>query len=220
VSKTDQEKINMADQERWRPVVGYEGLYEVSDTGRVRSLGRVDVLGRPRAPRLLTLQRDGEGYLKAVLTPLGRNGVAAVTVQERVNVLVLEAFVGPRPNGHDSCHENDIPDDNRLANLRWGTRSENHADAARNRRRLTVTNRAARRGTRGDQLAGHCVRGHRLIAPNLTNPHPSRGGVARCLACQRGHNTVKDARRLRGLELDVQVEADRIYADLMAGVSC
>lgn len=206
----------MSNDEQWRPVVGYEGLYEVSDLGRVRSLGRIDVLGRLRAPRLLKLQRDTEGYLKAVLSPEGMNGLAAKTVQRRVNVLVLEAFVGPRPTGHDSCHENDVPDDNRLSNLSWGTRAENIADAVRNRTRLTVVNRHRRSNRRN----GFCVRGHRLVAPNLTKPVASRGGARRCLSCQRGHNAVKDALRLHGLELAVRTESDRIYIALMDGVAC
>lgn len=204
------------EQERWRPVTGYEGLYEVSDLGRVRSLGRVDVLGRPRAPRLLTLQPDTEGYVKAVLSPLGRDGVASKTVRARVNVLVLEAFRGPRPEGHESCHENDVPDDNHLTNLRWATPTENRADAARNRTRLTMVNRGQRR--RSDRKEGHCDRGHRLAEPNLTKPHPSRGGAQRCLSCQRGHNTVKDALPRSGLELNVQTEADRHYATIMGAL--
>jgi hypothetical protein len=48
-----------------------------------------------------------------------------------VHTLVLEAFVGPRPPGKEACHGNGQPGDNRLSNLRWGTRSENIADAVR-----------------------------------------------------------------------------------------
>jgi len=40
-----------------------------------------------------------------------------------VHSLVLEAFVGPRPEGMDGCHENDVPWDNRLSNLKWDTHS-------------------------------------------------------------------------------------------------
>jgi hypothetical protein len=49
-----------------------------------------------------------------------------------VHVLVLTAFVGPCPDGNEALHFNDIPDDNRLSNLRWGTRSQNNHDAIRN----------------------------------------------------------------------------------------
>jgi hypothetical protein len=46
----------------------------------------------------------------------------------KVHRLVLEAFTGPRPAGHEACHNNGIPTDNRLANLRWDTRRGNAAD--------------------------------------------------------------------------------------------
>jgi hypothetical protein len=49
-----------------------------------------------------------------------------------IHRLVLEAFVGPCPEGKECCHKNDIADDNNLVNLYWGTRSENIADAFKN----------------------------------------------------------------------------------------
>jgi len=49
-----------------------------------------------------------------------------------VHVLVLEAFVGPRPDGHVACHRNDQSHDNRIANLYWGTVDDNVADRIRN----------------------------------------------------------------------------------------
>lgn len=52
----------------------------------------------------------------------------------RVNVLVLLAFRGARPSRHDSCHGNGNRQDNRLSNLRWGTRRANMADASRHGR--------------------------------------------------------------------------------------
>ena len=48
--------------------------------------------------------------------------------------LVLLAFVGPPPEHHIGCHKNDVPDDNRLDNLYWGTKGENALDKLRNRR--------------------------------------------------------------------------------------
>ena len=51
-----------------------------------------------------------------------------------IHRLVLEAFVGPRPRGAFGLHGNDDREDNRAANLRWGTRAENAADARRNGR--------------------------------------------------------------------------------------
>jgi hypothetical protein len=53
---------------------------------------------------------------------------------QRVDHMVLEAFVGPRPDGTECCHSNDIQSDNRLSNLRWATHRENCADRSLNGR--------------------------------------------------------------------------------------
>ena len=113
--------------ERWASLPGWEGLYEVSNLGRILSLDRVvngphglqRVRGRvlkhrivgPRANyHAVSLARDG----KAV--PVG------------VHRLVLMAFVGlPKP-GQEARHLNGNPSDNRLTNLAWGTRVENASD--------------------------------------------------------------------------------------------
>lgn len=103
------------DGERWRPVVGYEGRYEVSNLGRVRSLLRASI--KVRKPNL----RKG-GYLYVRLS--GKSGGK----WKPVSHLVLEAFVGDRPDGTESCHFPNGPSDNSLANLRWGTKLDNHND--------------------------------------------------------------------------------------------
>ncbi len=112
--------------ETWRPVVGFED-YEVSDQGRVRSLPR-DLPARAGKTRrvkgkILSPSRAGEwGHVKVAL---GRGH------QRTVHLIVLDAFVGPCPEGMECRHLNGIPDDNRLENLRWGTKLENAADKAR-----------------------------------------------------------------------------------------
>lgn len=101
--------------EEWRAVVGYEGHYEVSSCGRVRSK-----TGRPVQPR-----PRGEGY-RAV--SLSKNG----EVRDRlVQHLVLEAFVGPASSDEEARHANGDRSDNRTENLSWGTHEQNMADAAR-----------------------------------------------------------------------------------------
>lgn len=201
--------------EQWRPVVGYETLYEVSDQGKVRSLGRVDSLGRRIAPRVLTASPDGEGYPSVGLAAASEPGRPGRIVTHRVHVLVLTGFVGPRPAGAEACHSDDDPDHCTLVNLRWDAPEGNFADWQRNRRRRTGVGRrlGAPRAPRV-QGTGLCGRQHRLVAPNLTAPQGAEQRQ-RCLACARAHNTVNDAQRLRGITLDINIEADRKYAEIM-----
>lgn len=110
----------MKPTENWLPVVGYEGYYEVSDQGRVRSLDRVLPDGRFWRGRIMRL--SGQRY-KQVLLRKGDGGV-----MRRVHSMVLEAFVGPRPPDCEALHGPDGRSDNRLANLRWGTPDDNLAD--------------------------------------------------------------------------------------------
>lgn len=113
--------------ERWLPVVGFEGFYEVSDLGRVRSLDRtVRTKGgatKRHRGRVLTPKRANNGYLQVDLSKLG------VTHQRLLHRLVLEAFVGPHPANTEACHAPD-PDtsNNRATNLRWDTHANNCAD--------------------------------------------------------------------------------------------
>lgn len=104
----------MDQQETWRAIPGSEGRYEVSDLGRVRSL--------VRGGRILKPAKSKTGYLMVAPVIDGRNK------PRRVHHLVLLAFVGPRPDGAEGCHNNDVPGDNRLVNLRWDTRAANVAD--------------------------------------------------------------------------------------------
>lgn len=116
--------------ETWRPVVGHEGFYEVSDLGRVRRVARQIHRGclTFMAPRRILPKHKGgraNNYWRVMLNvPVMRHAY--------VHHLVLAAFVGPRPADHVICHSNDDGFDNRLANLYYGTAEDNRADAARN----------------------------------------------------------------------------------------
>lgn len=101
--------------EEWRDVLGWPA-YQVSDWGRVRKfLAR----GRMRYP---AVQQGSGGYQ---IVKLCRGGEAR---SFRVHRLVLAAFVGPAPAGHQGCHNNGDPSDNRLDNLRWDTPAGNALD--------------------------------------------------------------------------------------------
>lgn len=99
--------------EHWLPIPGFETVYSVSDLGRVR---------RDRTGRVLKGSAAGIGYRKVILCCSG------VTAHRYVHEIVLEVFVSPRPPGQEACHGNGRRDDNRLSNLRWDTRKNNHAD--------------------------------------------------------------------------------------------
>jgi hypothetical protein len=107
-------------KEIWRAVVEYEGKYEVSNMGRIRSL--YDNHGNLRvSPRILKLsKKTHSNHLQTFLyDDKGRKQT------KQVHRLMLEAFVGPCPDGMESSHLNNIASDNRLENLRWETRQEN-----------------------------------------------------------------------------------------------
>ncbi|QEO10558.1 NUMOD4 domain-containing protein [Protaetiibacter larvae] len=109
----------------WCPVAGFPG-YEVNSQGQVRSLDRIDNLGRPRRGRLLK-PRDAnqKGHLSVVLSHDGLRQTA------RVHRLVASAFI-PNPLGYPLVrHLNGNPADNRAANLAWGDVAMNWADARR-----------------------------------------------------------------------------------------
>lgn len=122
----------MSEIETWRAVVGFEGFYEVSDLGRVRSLDRVIeqirrgcIVRFPVRGRILASGSHPSGHHSVVLWVNGEKCTRCV------HRLVLEAFVGPRPDGKECRHLNGVPSDNRLANLVWGTRRENFNDRTR-----------------------------------------------------------------------------------------
>jgi hypothetical protein len=109
--------------ETWKTVPGYDGMYEVSIHGRVRSWKRHRGLpGRREESRLL---KPGlvRGYPKVNLWKNGRQKTV------KVHVLVLTAFIGPCPHGLECCHADGNYINNHLTNLRWDTRSVNHQDA-------------------------------------------------------------------------------------------
>lgn len=114
--------------ERWVPIAGYEGRYDVSDHGRVRSWVN-NSSNRRSVPKILKdcstgLNKEYRGlYLghgRKDGGPCGRN--------ELVHRLVLLAFVGPCPDGQHAAHLDGDPHNNHWSNLRWKTPKENNAD--------------------------------------------------------------------------------------------
>lgn len=174
----------MSTPENWRPIVGYEGLYEVSDRGRVRSLDRVATDGsrrRGHLRKLIPIGADRQKYLSVALSRASK--VKCV----RVHTLVLETFVGPRPLGQQARHRNGKSIDNRRSNLVWGTSTQNTADKARH----------------GTQLRGERVPTAKLRKVDVLNIRRRycQGGVAqRTLAYEFGISQRQVSRIARGIQ--------------------
>lgn len=165
--------------EKWRPVVGFENAYEVSDQGRIRSLART--VFRSGCPvrlkeKLLNPWTQKGGYPTVSLRSGGK------TTNKALHTLVLEAFVGPRPAKMEGCHNDGNPLNNTPSNLRWGTRSDNVQDALSH-------------GTHNHARKTHCKRGHEFTSENTRIYTFPNGVTARfCRACKRYSN-----RKARGI---------------------
>ena len=151
-------------QERWLPVVGWEGLYEVSDHGNVRSVDRV--IETSNGPR---------SYKGKMLRPASVRGAHQWVglyrqgeIERRyIHQLVAESFIRPRNLGEYVLHSNDDALDNRVGNLRYGTHQDNIQDSVRN-------------GRHGGTKKTHCKWGHEFT-PQNTYPNGPRGrGCKRC----------------------------------------
>lgn len=129
--------------EQWRDVVEYEGFYQVSNLGRVRSVDRV-----VRHPRGGATRRKGK-----ILSPFPSSKYGHVAVKlckkgvetsVQVHRIVLEAWIGPCPDGCECCHENGIASDNAVSNLRWDTRVSNGRDMMMHGNHKTTRTRIVR----------------------------------------------------------------------------
>lgn len=119
----------MKEKETWKDIPGYEGLYQASTMGRIRSLdreieckdGQVRFYeGKVKKPRkknddALTVTLSKNGHLKTY----------------NVHKLIMHTFKGERPEGYHICHKNGDCADNRLENLRYDTPSQNNIDMYR-----------------------------------------------------------------------------------------
>lgn len=169
--------------EEWRPVMGFEGLYEVSDQGRVKSLPRT---GRQAPEYVLTPKsgsrgsRGGKCYYRVALRDAdGKPHTRAV------HRIVAEAFLGPKPKGQLIRHGLGGPYDNRVVNLCYGTYVQNVADRELHRRLMRegsaeglaeadvlAVYRACAAGALPAQMAGEFIAALQHASALLRRPRP------------------------------------------------
>ena len=103
-------------QEDWKDVVGYEGLYQVSTLGRIRSLDRKDCRGNRIKGRVLRPRFINSGYMMVHLRD--KNGKRMGKLVHRI---IAEAFLIARENETQVDHIDEDKTNNKLCNLRWVT---------------------------------------------------------------------------------------------------
>lgn len=191
--------------DRWLPIPGWEGYYEASDCGQIRSLDRPSVthLGGRYVRRGKQLKQIviSNGYCHVELYAPGRH---LRTLWHRI---ILLTFAGvPLEHASVGCHKDDDPGNNRLDNLRWDDQSGNIHDSVahgnhRNTRKVT------------------CKRKHEFVGKNLVVAvnidkhgivHPAR----QCRSCIKANATIRCLRRAGRPVPDRQTLADACYAEL------
>lgn len=158
VAKSDQLEV-------WASVPGFEGAYEVSSLGRVRSLDRVTDRGRKWKGKLMSPSTMPRGYQVVTLWRDGKQETALV------HRLVLFAFVGDAPAGMEALHGDGDPANNRRSNLSWGTHSENQYDQVAH-------------GTHTKSSKMSCPSGHPYDEKN-TYTYPGPRAHRGCRTCRR-----------------------------------
>lgn len=176
----------MTSPEEWRPVVGYEGLYEVSSKGRVRSVDRWyphRTTGTPVMRRGRVLRGSySNGYLRITLRKFG-----GAPETHSVHRLVATAFI-PNPGGLPVVrHLNDQRGENNRENLAWGTTQDNAQDAVKNGRNLNA-------------LKERCPRGHPYSKENTYRQVRDTTTSRICRECQRIHDRERRGTPLSGAD--------------------
>lgn len=158
--------------ELWKDIPGYEGFYQASTLGRVKSVERVIIRSNGCAQtvreRVLRPGTLDTGHLHLVLYAPDKSRKTL-----RVHQCVMWAFVGPTPTGLEICHNNGDCKDNRLSNLRFDTHANNMADTVKH-------------GVSAARMTTECPSRHAYTSGN-TGLYLRRDGVNAkyCRQCKR-----------------------------------
>lgn len=182
--------------ESWVDIPRWEGKYQVSNHGRVRSVDRIvcysNGLNRLHKGRVLKLKEHSRGYGHKIATLQDQNRKESHCVHS----LVLRAFIGEAGIGQEARHLNGDASDNRLENLCWGSRVENRRD---------------RMVHAGNVSGDYCSRGHLLAEWNVVKKGKSGRS---CLACDRALSKRSTYRRRYGVDVDLLFESDKRFRKL------
>lgn len=182
---------------KWQWIPGYEGHYEASTTGQIRSVLRVVPharMGTKTIPtRILRPATNNKGHL---MVGLNLNTKRRPYLLHR---LVAFAFLGPPPSVLHSyvCHRDGDPKNNCIENLYWGTPSQNNYDRVRH-------------GKHPHASKTRCPRNHLLVVPNL-KPSDLKDGRRGCLACARTQSYTRNHP-----DIDFLTLSNQHYAKIMA----
>lgn len=106
--------------EKWKDIVGYEGSYQVSNEGNIRSLDRISTNGKKTKGLILKQHKNIKtGYMYVGLCKNGKRKLHSV------HRLVANAFIDNLNNLETVNHKNEIKTDNRAVNLEWMTLGDN-----------------------------------------------------------------------------------------------
>lgn len=188
-----------ASETEWLDIPGYDGQYQITSTGRVRSRdkrARCAHGGTRVFPgRELSVMQRPDGYKFVKLT--GKDGVSSTQYLHR---LLLLTFCGEPQEGYYGCHNDGNPENNSLSNLRWDSPTGNSHDTLRH-------------GTHNNASKDKCRRGHFLSGENLER-WDLKKGRRKCKACHLGSAFI----RSRGLPIeDMQRVSDSYYEKIMGG---
>ena len=153
--------------QEWRDIPGWEGYYQVADDGRIRSVDRVTKRPQGDLPikgRAIRPAKNKAGHLWFNVCREGRRK------KMYVHRAVATAFIGPVPDGMEVRHLDGDPENNRVDNLTYGTRSENMWDRVHH-------------GRHPNAAKTRCVNGHAFDADNTYHRRNGRG--RECRKCRR-----------------------------------
>lgn len=138
-------------EEIWKPITGYEGLYEVSNKGRVKRLERdfVDSIGRKyhKKERILKSSTNSNGYLHVALSDS-----KGITRYLRVHRLVAESFIPNPDNKSQINHKDEVKTNNFVDNLEWMTAKENINYGTRNERSAKAQSKSVTQYTKAGEI--------------------------------------------------------------------